>query len=68
LFDVVWLVRKSSNPGRPEISGNSGVAMANMGRRNRRQRKLGEQPLTLRHPARPPAIRSTVSAAFPPAA
>jgi hypothetical protein len=38
LFDVGRLLGKSSNPVQPEISGNSGVAMANVGRRNRRLR------------------------------
>jgi hypothetical protein len=40
LFDVGVgrLLGKSSNPVRPKISGNSGVAMANVGRRNRRLR------------------------------
>jgi len=38
LFDVTdgAVACKSSNPVQPEISGNSGVAMANMERRNRR--------------------------------
>jgi hypothetical protein len=38
---VVVLVGNGSNPVRPRISGKSGAAMANIGRRNRR---LGWEP------------------------
>jgi hypothetical protein len=71
LFDVGdrSVAGKSSNPARPEISGNSGVAMANVGQRNRRllgtcERRRDERCGNLGHAVcNPPP---TGRAVFPP--
>jgi hypothetical protein len=64
---IVRLLGKSSNSVQPEISGNSGVAMANVGRRNRR---VGTCERAAMNAAAPSARRlqspSTGGAAFPP--